>query len=637
MGRKIDGRLAVLYKRIEKLEKEERLLDLVAVYEQCIRIALEVYGENDDETLALYTELGGLLRVLGRYDESLNILNKALRVAKTLKGAMHPDYAASVVNLANLLRMMKKNEESEALFLKAKQIYEDVGGTHLFQYTGLCNNLGLLYQQMGRHTEAVALLLKCLDLLEGDAEHEIVYGVTCNNLVESYMAMGQRSEAKAYLQKAIVIFQNNNAVSLHAAALNNLGAIYYGEGDYEKAKDCFATAVSVSREKRGTDSEGYQTSMNNYRQVLKKISEAAAGTSAAAMGAFVPIPCAMETSEAYRMACAMEEPAIARTPAERKPIPIDENSKGLAIAEEYFFEVCYPMLKQRFAEYLPRMAAGLVGEGSECYGFDDAISRDHDFGPSFQIYIPKEDMDRYGGELRQAMDALPKSWHGFDARVACEYGEGRVGLFSIEDFYDKYLSIHFVPDNNRLWLQMEDIPLSTATNGKVFMDNLGRFTSIREGLLRHYPKDVCLKRMAAECMQIAQSGQYNLPRSLQRKEYVAADHARCEFISHMTAFIHLINKTYKPYYKWEHRSLKRLPVFGPMAYRELDKLVQVPLKENPNYAIFIVEELCKKCIEYLQNKHLTASKSDFMLDHGPQILTHIEDEALRCSNPWTFR
>ena len=59
------------------------------------------------------------------------------------------------------------------------------------------------------------------------------------------------------------------------------------------------------------------------------------------------------------------------------------------------------MLQKEFADNLPRMAAGLVGEGSECYGFDDEISRDHDFGPSFQIFIPREDMAVYGDELKE--------------------------------------------------------------------------------------------------------------------------------------------------------------------------------------------------------------------------------------------
>ena len=89
--------------------------------------------------------------------------------------------------------------------------------------------------------------------------------------------------------------------------------------------------------------------------------------------------------------------------------------------------------------------------------------------------------------------------------------EGQAGLLAIEDFYDKFLSIHELPATNRLWLAMNDISLSTATNGKVFFDNLGEFSRIREGLLKHYPDDVRIKRLAYECTQIAQSGQYNFP------------------------------------------------------------------------------------------------------------------------------
>ena len=67
-------------------------------------------------------------------------------------------------------------------------------------------------------------------------------------------------------------------------------------------------------------------------------------------------------------------------------------------------------MEREFANFLPRMAAGLIGEGSECYGFDDEISRDHDFGPSFQIYIPKEDMPVYGERLKHRLATLPKTF-----------------------------------------------------------------------------------------------------------------------------------------------------------------------------------------------------------------------------------
>ena len=81
-----EQRLKELYKQIDQLEHEERWLDLVAVYEECIRISLAIYGEYHDETLALYSEYGGLLRNLGRYEDALDALQKALRYASVLKG-----------------------------------------------------------------------------------------------------------------------------------------------------------------------------------------------------------------------------------------------------------------------------------------------------------------------------------------------------------------------------------------------------------------------------------------------------------------------------------------------------------------------------------------------------------------------
>ena len=57
--------------------------------------------------------------------------------------------------------------------------------------------------------------------------------------------------------------------------------------------------------------------------------------------------------------------------------------RGLELSRKYYEEYGRPMLQEKYPEYVPRIAAGLAGEGSECLGYDDEFSSDHDYGPGF--------------------------------------------------------------------------------------------------------------------------------------------------------------------------------------------------------------------------------------------------------------
>lgn len=45
--------------------------------------------------------------------------------------------------------------------------------------------------------------------------------------------------------------------------------------------------------------------------------------------------------------------------------------KGLELCRSYYEEVGAPALRERFPELMPRAAAGLCGQGSDCLGLDD--------------------------------------------------------------------------------------------------------------------------------------------------------------------------------------------------------------------------------------------------------------------------
>ena len=63
-----------------------------------------------------------------------------------------------------------------------------------------------------------------------------------------------------------------------------------------------------------------------------------------------------------------------------------EKMRGLELSRRFYEEFGREMVRKEFPEYEERIAAGLVGQGSECFGYDDEVSRDHDFGPEAVKY-----------------------------------------------------------------------------------------------------------------------------------------------------------------------------------------------------------------------------------------------------------
>ena len=57
--------------------------------------------------------------------------------------------------------------------------------------------------------------------------------------------------------------------------------------------------------------------------------------------------------------------------------------KGLELSQKFYLEHGAPMLQKEFPELCGIFAVGLCGSGSECFGYDDDISRDHDFEQGF--------------------------------------------------------------------------------------------------------------------------------------------------------------------------------------------------------------------------------------------------------------
>ena len=304
--------------------------------------------------------------------------------------------------------------------------------------------------------------------------------------------------------------------------------------------------------------------------------------------------------------------------------------KGLEISKAFYTEFGKPMLEERFPELIPYLAAGLIGSGSECYGYDDEVSRDHDFEPGFCIFLPGEDVvDRKAAfALERAYAGLPREFMGLRRNLVSPVGGARHGVIRTADFLtdktgtkDGVLSFYE-------WLSLPDYSLSEAVNGEIFEDRYGEITAVRDRL-RHRPQDVRLKKLAGHLLLMAQAGQYNYQRCLRHGETGAAQLAVAEFVKNAMAAAFLLNDEYQPYYKWSFRALRGLDKLPFMAELLEYLLTTDNEQDTRDEKIEVIEGIAADMIGELQAQGLTQAVCGDLEKHAYSVNDRIADAQIR--------
>ncbi|MBP5749253.1 MAG: DUF4037 domain-containing protein, partial [Firmicutes bacterium] len=226
---------------------------------------------------------------------------------------------------------------------------------------------------------------------------------------------------------------------------------------------------------------------------------------------------------------------------------------GMELAKAYYENYGQPMLAQ-YPELAAKVAAGLAGGGSECLGYDDDISQDHDFEPGFCLFAfideegegtEKSLSRKEAFALERAYAKLPKEFEGHSRALLGPVGGGRRGVVDLAEFLRNTTG---TPDGALTlqdWLRVPEQSLLEATNGQIWADPSGIFTPIREKLA-YLPEDVRRKKLAGCLLLMAQAGQYNYMRCIRHGETGAAQMACITFAESAMHAAHLLEKRYMP-------------------------------------------------------------------------------------------
>ena len=311
--------------------------------------------------------------------------------------------------------------------------------------------------------------------------------------------------------------------------------------------------------------------------------------------------------------------------------------KGLELAKAYYDAYGQALLGQ-FPDLAGKVAAGLAGSGSECLGYDDELSQDHDFEPGFCLFAFVDDEGdgtertlsrREAFALERAYAKLPKEFEGFSRSLMGPVGGGRRGLIDLREFLRAATGTPDGALTPEEWLRVPEQSLLEATNGQIWEDRGGVFTPIRKRLA-YLPEDVRRKKLAGCLLLMAQAGQYNYMRCIRHGETGAAQLACFTFAENAIHAAHLLEKKYMPYYKWSFKSLRSM---GPAQAELADDLEGLISSGNdPETAeskYFVIEDIAARVIDRLIDGGLTEANCGDLEKHAYSVNDGVQDAQLR--------
>ena len=540
------------------------------------------------KVVTLLNEIIGFCRDTTQKEKALKYCDELKKVLNVLKLEGSIEYATSLLNITNAYRAFGLFEESLNTYEEVLNIYKEKLAPNDFRFASLYNNWSLLYQEMGDFENAKEMLLRALRIAETYEEAVMEQATTKTNLAATLLQVGKEQaykEAMSYLKEALQVFEADGGRDFHyGAALVTMGDACRYVKDYENATKNYEAGLR--------EIEKHVGKTDNYARVLEK----------------------------YQFVKSM----------------LDEKENWISNLErsrDFYEEYGKEMIHTQFPEYEERIAVGLVGEGSDCYGFDDEISKDHDYEVGFCMWLTEEDYQKIGNPLQAEYEKLigktfPQSGNN-------RFLQKRRGVFCINEFYNRLLgtNYNFEKSFSVAYENVNEFSLAAATNGEVFRDDLGIFSTVREKLMQYYPEETWRKKMAQCLHDFSQYAQSNYARMMARKDVVSANLCKMKAVETTMDLLYLLQRKYAPYYKWKKKGLEK-NAFSLKVLTVIEKIVELPNQtqawEKVKYSsaavntqdecVGLFEEVAGMLLEEMKRQDLVCGEDLFLESYIGQIL-----------------
>lgn len=240
---------------------------------------------------------------------------------------------------------------------------------------------------------------------------------------------------------------------------------------------------------------------------------------------------------------------------------------GGELARRFHADVVAPLL----ARAMPGLgyAAGRLGSGSDVLGFDDAMSRDHDWGCRLTLLVDDSDaVPQIAGLLERELPGFyqghpvrfPVTWdfsrtHNVDAATVAGFATSRLGVDPTRGLP--------VPD----WLVLTGQSVLEVIAGPVFTDRTAQLAPVRAAL-RWYPPDIERYVLAAGWQRLSQEMPM-VGRTAERGDELGSRLLSTRLAGDLMWLAFALSRRWPPYPKWRGTAFQALGIAqdlaGPLA------------------------------------------------------------------------
>jgi len=221
----------------------------------------EQYGKMSKEVANVYSNIGIILKQVGREKEAIDYYSKAEKIYQELGGSALPNLATLYINLGFLYIQNGDFNTALTYLENSKSIFEKTGQVKSSAYLTLLLNLTTAYTRLKRYDDA----FKVVNELKSSSNDDYVLLSYYESAGYIYTKMEEYAEALRNLFSAYEYGKRNLGEDFYheEVILSNIGTAYLNEGQYDNALHYFNKSLELANKKLGEKNGSSSAILNN--------------------------------------------------------------------------------------------------------------------------------------------------------------------------------------------------------------------------------------------------------------------------------------------------------------------------------------------------------------------------------------